>query len=133
MSPGEVICDYKGKYTSLKVLPFEDASREVSLEGTLVSEYQGRLSGTEVGTVYWRQASDGTATLAYYGVLTTTDGELVFIKGRGMGAVTQQGQTRVRATVTFQATARQLAWLNITLASFEGEGDFSEAVGQFYA
>ena len=78
MSPGEVICDYKGKYTSLKVLPFEDASREVSLEGTLVSEYQGRLSGTEVGTVYWRQASDGTATL-------------------------------------------------------EGAGDFSEAVGPFYA
>ena len=47
MSPGEVICDYKGKYASLKVLPFEDASREVSLEGTLVSEYQGRLSGTD--------------------------------------------------------------------------------------
>ena len=132
MSPGEVICDYKGKYTSLKVLPFEDASREVSLEGTLVSEYEGRRNGTEAGTVYWRQAADGSATLSYCGVLTTTDGEVVFIKGRGMGAVTDQGQTRVRATVTFQTTSQQLAWLNITIATCEGEGDFSEAVGKFH-
>ena len=133
MSPGEVICDYKGKYTSLKVLPFEDASREVSLEGTMVSEYRGRLNGTEIGTVYWRQAADGSATVSYYGVLTTTEGEIVFVKGRGMGAVTNQGQNRVRTTVTFQTTAQNLAWLNITIASFEGEGDFSEAVGKLLA
>ena len=133
MNPGEEICEYKGKYTSLKVHPFEDAGQEVFLEGTLLAEYHGRLSGKEVGTVYWRQASDGTATVSYYGVLTTTDGELVFVKGRGMGAVTTQGQTRVRTTVTFKTSAQKLAWLNITIASFEGEGDFSEATGKFYA
>ena len=48
MSPGEVICEYKGKYTSLKVHPFEDASQQVSLEGTLLAEYSGRLAGKEI-------------------------------------------------------------------------------------
>ena len=133
MSPGEVICEYKGKYTSLKVHPFEDASQQVSIEGTLLAEYSGRLAGKEIGTMYWQQAADGTATVEYYGILTTTEGELVFVRGRGMGAVTDQGQTRVRTTVTFKTTAQQLAWLNITIASFEGGGDFSEATGTFYA
>ncbi len=133
MSPGEVICEYTGKYTSLKVHPFEDASQQVSLEGTLLAEYSGRLAGKEIGTMYWQQAADGTASIEYYGVLTTADDEIVFVRGRGMGAVTSQGQTRVRTTVTFKTAAQQLAWLNITIASFEGSGDFSEATGTFYA
>ncbi len=44
MSPGEVICKYRGKYTSLKVHPFEYASQQVSIEGTLLAEYSGRLA-----------------------------------------------------------------------------------------
>ena len=121
MSGGEVICEYKGKYTSLKVHPFEDASQQVFLEGTLLAEYSGRL------------AADGTATIEYYGVLTTADDEIVFVRGRGMGAVTNQGQTRVRTTVTSKTAAQQLAWLNITIASFGGSGDFSEVTGTRYA
>jgi hypothetical protein len=70
VSPGDVICEYKGKYTSLKVHPFEDASQQVSLEGTLLAEYSGRLAGKEIGTMYWRQAAHGTATIEYYGVLS---------------------------------------------------------------
>lgn len=133
MSGGEVICEYKGKYTSLKVHPFEDASQQVFLEGTLLAEYSGRLAGEEIGTMYWRQAGDGTATIEYYGVLTPADDEIVFVRGRGMGAVTNQGQTRVRTTVTSKTAAQHLAWLNITIASFEGSGDFSEVTGTCYA
>jgi hypothetical protein len=35
--------------------------------------------------------------------------------------------------VTFKTAAQQLTWLNITIASFEGSGDFSEVTGTCYA
>jgi hypothetical protein len=123
---GELICDWKGKLTSVKVHPFESSGRGVKYELTWLGEDSGRLTGRELGTDYWVVAPDGTGVVDYYGVLTTHEGEVVLVEGHGTTAPTKQGRTRARVAVTFKTTAPKLAWLSNMIAAFESEGDLSD-------
>ncbi len=130
----ELICDYKGKITSIKVLPFASSGYEAEYEVTQLSELSGRLSATGVGSNYVRLHSDGTSTTRFYGVFTTGEGERVLVESAGMSVPLAPGRVRFGTTVTFKTRSEKLGWLNMTMGAFEGEGDFStmEIVGKIY-
>ena len=132
---GEVLSEYNGKITSVKVLPFENIRHGVKYEVTQVGEFHGRLSCKGMGSNYVQVASDGTSTTKFYGVFTTPDGETIFMESGGMGVPLGAGRVKFRTTATLKSTAAKLAWVNTTPIAFEGEGDFStmEVRGTLYA
>lgn len=125
MALGELISEWRGKLTSVKVHPFESSGQGVKYELTWLGEDSGRLSGRELGTDYWLVGPDGTGVIDYYGVLTTHEGEIVLVEGRGTSVPMEQGRTRFRLTVAFKTSAPKLAWLTNSIAAFEAEGDLS--------
>lgn len=126
MALGELISEWKGKITATKVHPFDSSGQEVTIEQAILGEQTGRLSGREMGAAYVTLAPDGTTVGTYYGVLTTTDGETVRVESRGMGAPLSPGRSRVQVTVTLRTTSPKLAWVNTTIAAFEGEVNDAE-------
>ena len=131
---GELISEYSGKITSVKVLPFDSSGQGVKYEVTQMGELSGRLSARGVGSNYVQLAADGTSTTKFYGVFTTNDGETLLLKSGGMGVPLAPGRVKFRTTATLKSTAAKLAWVNTTPLAFEGEGDFSamEVVGKLY-
>ncbi|MGE0824028.1 MAG: hypothetical protein AB7G75_14480 [Candidatus Binatia bacterium] len=131
---GEVLSDYSGKITSVKVLPFDNAEPGVKYEVTQVGEFRGRLSCQGMGSNYVQVAPDGTSTTKFYGVFTTPDGETLLMESGGMGVPLGAGRVKFRTTVTLKSAAAKLTWVNTTPIAFEGEGDFStmEVKGTLY-
>ncbi len=134
MALGDLLCGYKGKITSMKVLPFESSGQGVKYEVTQVADLSGRLNGHGVGSNYVQQATDGTSTTRFYGVFTTSEGETLLAESSGMSVPLAPGRVRFRTTATLKTTSPRLSWLNTTIVAFEGEGDFStmEVVGKLY-
>jgi hypothetical protein len=134
MAFGELISEYKGKITSMKVLPFESGGQSVKYEVTQVADLSGRLTGHGIGSNYVQQAVDGTSTTKFYGVFTTTEGETILAEAGGMSVPLMPGRVRFRTTGMLKTTAPKLSWLNTMVVAFEGEGDFStmEVVGKLY-
>jgi len=134
MALGELLCEYRGKITSMKVLPFDSAGQGVKYEVTQVADLTGRLNGHGIGSNYVQQSADGTSTTKFYGVFTTSEGETLLAESGGMSVPVAPGRVRFRTIVTFKATSPKLNWLNATVVAFEGEGDFStmEVVGKLY-
>lgn len=134
MALGDLFCEYKGKITSMKVLPFESSGQGVKYEVTQVADLSGRLNGHGVGSNYVQQATDGTSTTRFYGVFTTSEGETLLAESSGMSVPLAPGRVRFRTTATLKTTSPRLSWLNTTIVAFEGEGDFStmEVVGKLY-
>jgi len=131
---GEVMGDYSGKITSVKVLPFDNAGQGVKYEVTQVAEVRGRLSCKGMGSNYVQVAADGTSTTKFYGIFTTPDGETLLMESGGMGVPLGSGRVKFRTTVTLKSSAAKLAWVNTAPIAFEGEGDFStmEVNGTLY-
>jgi hypothetical protein len=131
---GELISEYRGKITSVKVLPFDSPGQGVKYEVTQVAELSGRLSGRGVGSNYVSLAADGTSTTKFYGVFTTDEGETILAESGGMSVPLAPGRVRFRTTATLKTTSAKLTWINTTVLAFEGEGDFSsmEVVGKLY-
>lgn len=131
---GEVISEYHGKITSVKVLPFDSPGQGVKYEVTQVAELSGRLSGRGVGSNYVSLAADGTSTTRFYGVFTTDEGETILAESGGMSVPLAPGRVRFRTTATLKTTSSKLTWINTTVLAFEGEGDFStmEIIGKLY-
>jgi hypothetical protein len=125
MPTGEVIAEWKGKLNSLKVLPFEAAGAIVRYEMTWLGEISGRLSGNEIGTDYISISPDGSGISDYFGVLTTSQGEIVLVEGHGTPIPAEQGLVRARFGIKFRTVAPRLAWLTKMGAAFESEGDWS--------
>ncbi len=125
MADRDLICEWKGKLNSIKVCPFDHSSSGVKYEMTWIGELTGRLEGREIGTDYLTMAADGTGSSAYYGVITTRDGEIVLVENHGTLVPTEQGRSRAKFVVKFMTSAPRLAWLTTTTASFETESDFS--------
>ena len=134
MALGELISEYRGKITSVKVLPFDGSGQGVKYEVTQVAELSGRLNGRGVGSNYVQLAADGTSTTKFYGVFTTTEGETILAESAGMSVPLAPGQVRFRTTATIKTASPQLSWINTTVLAFEGEGDLStmEIVGKLY-
>jgi hypothetical protein len=131
---GELISEYSGKITSVKVLPFDSSEQGVKYEVTQMRELRGRLSGGGIGSNYVQLAADGISTTKFYGLFTNSDGDTLRMESGGMGAPLGSGRVKFRTIATVKSTAAQLAWLNTTPLAFEGEGDFStmEVIGNLY-
>ena len=134
MALGELLGEYRGKITSMKVLPFEDCGQGVKYEVTQVADLNGRLNGHGIGSNYVQQAADGISTTKFYGIFTTTEGETLLAESGGMSVPIAPGRVRFRTTTIFKTTSPRLNWLNTTVVAFEGEGDFStmEVLGKLY-
>lgn len=134
MALGELICDYRGKITSMKVLPFESGGQVVKYEVTQVADLSGRLAGHGIGSNYVQQTADGTSTTKFYAVFTTPEGETILAESSGMSVPLTPGQVRFRTTATLKTSSSRLRWLNTKIVAFEGEGDFStmEVTGKLY-
>jgi len=131
---GEILGDYSGKITSVKVLPFDNAGQGVKYEVTQVGEFRGRLGCQGMGSNYVQVTADGTSTTKFYGVFTTPDGETLLMESGGMGVPLGAGRVKFRTTVTLKSAAAKLAWVNTTPIAFEGEGNFltMEVKGTLY-
>ena len=134
MALGELLCEYKGKITSMKVLPFEGNGQGVKYEVTQVADVSGKLNAHGIGSNYVQQALDGTSTTKFYGVFTTPEGETLLAESGGMSIPLAPGRVRFRTTASFKTAAPRLSWLNTMAVAFEGEGDFStmEVTGRLY-
>jgi len=134
MALGEKICDYRGKITSMKVLPFDDGSPEVKYEVTQVLTLTGKLAGSGLGSNYVRQAADGTSVTRFYGLFTTDTGENLRAEFAGNAVAIGNGRARFRTTGILKAPSKDLQWLTDKPLAFEGEGDFGtmEVSGSLY-
>ncbi len=79
MENRHLVSQYYGKITSIKVLPFKGQGNPVEMEITQVAEFKGELSGHAIGSNYVRLAPDGSSTTRFYGILTSDEGETVFL------------------------------------------------------
>src|SRR5262245_21438169 len=93
---GELLCEYKGTITSMRVLPFASGGQSVKYEVTQVADFSGRLNARGLGSNYVQQAADGTSTTKFYGVFTTSDGETILAESGGMSVPLLPGWVRFR-------------------------------------
>ena len=134
MPLGELICDYKGTITSVKILPFDGAEFGVKYEVTQVGVSTGKFASSAVGSNYVQVHEDGTSTTKYYGVWTTEDGEPIMVESGGMSVPLGGGRVRFATTVKCRSRAEKYEWRTSTPIGFEGEGDFNtmDVSGQLY-
>ena len=134
MPLGELLCDYTGNITSVKVLPFEGTEFGAKYEVTQTGTSTGKLSISAIGSNYVQVHADGTSTTKYYGIWTPKEGDPILVESGGMSVPLGDGRVRFRTTVKFRTRSEQYAWLNTTMCGFEGEGNFStmEISGQIH-
>ena len=134
MPLGELICDYTGTITSVKILPFEGSEFGVKYEVTQIGTSTGRFASSAVGSNYVQVHEDGTSTTRYYGVWTTDEGDPILVESGGMAVPLGGGRVRFATTVKCRSRLEKYAWLTSTPIGFEGEGDFGtmEVTGQLY-
>ena len=134
MPLGELLCDYTGTITSVKVLPFEGTEFGAKYEVTQTGSSTGKLSISAIGSNYVTVHPDGTSTTKYYGIWTTKEGDPILVESGGMSVPLGDGRVRFGTTVKFRTRSEQYAWLNRMMSGFEGEGNFStmEITGQVY-
>jgi len=64
---------------------------------------------------------DGTGILHVHGVVTTEEGELIYIEASGFVTPTdQEGRSDMKETVICQTTSKKYAWSNTILVVSEG-------------
>jgi hypothetical protein len=119
MAFGELVGELKGKITSVKVLPF-DGSGVVRQEANWSAEWSGRIRGTEVGTTHSLTAPDGTGTSKAYGVITTSDGDVITGEAFHVNSPTANG-LKIRGIGYWRTSSQKYAWVNTTPTAFEGE------------
>jgi hypothetical protein len=90
------------------------------VDGTL----RGPINGTAKGIDYVLFRADGTGILHIHGVITTEEGDLIYIESSGYATPTEQkGRSNLREVVTCQTASKKYAWLNTTLVVSEGHID----------
>lgn len=120
MRLGEKLLEEKGKVTSQTIKSI--GTEGVTTESNFVGETEGfgRLKGVVgkyMATAITTQ-KDAITRGSFQGVLSTNDGEVVTIKGFGMGKV-EKGRLRGANLVIFKADSRKLSWMNRIIAFWE--------------
>lgn len=134
MALGDLICEYAGKITSVKILPFEDSGADVRYEVTQTIRLSGKLAGGGFGSNYVRQSPDGTSVTKFYGIWTTENGYSIRAEFGGNAVPLGSGRASFRTTGMLKSGEPSLAWLTSQSLAFEGEGDFNtmEVTGKVY-
>jgi hypothetical protein len=116
---GEIIAEFKGKTTSLRVLP--EGKVEASEQGS------GSILGVEasiLATAVSTPMQDGVALGEGDALVTTVEGDVVRIKKIGVGWPTGRGRGSSRRGVFFHSTESQrLSRLNRVVGLYEYESD----------
>lgn len=87
-------------------------------------DVSGKISGKVEGVDYVLTRPDGVGRLHIHGVITTEEGDLISIEASGYGTPTEEeGRYAINGAVTFQTAAKNLTWLNKTLATGRGYAD----------
>ena len=116
---GEFLSELKGKITDVVIIPVPEGTR-------VNAEFNGILRGPKIngsvkGIDYVLFRKDGTGILHVHGVVTTEEGELIYIEGSGFVTPTdQERRSDMKETVTCQTTSKKYTWLNTTLVASEG-------------
>jgi len=126
---GEFISELKGKITDVVIIPVPEGTRvNVMFNGTLRGP---KVNGTAKGIDYVLFRADGSGILHIHGVITTEEGDLIYIESSGFVTPTEQtGRSSLREVVTCQTASKKYAWLNTTLTVSEGYTD--DESGEIY-
>jgi hypothetical protein len=115
MAFGELVGELKAKTTSTKVQPFEDSGRGVRLEFNWSADQSGRIRGTMQGTTYVVTAPDGTATSKGYGLITTSDGDLITVEAFSVTLPpSANGSAKFRGIAYSRTSSQKYEWVNTT-------------------
>jgi hypothetical protein len=121
MALGELVSHVKAKVTSVKVQPFDGSGQGVREEYNLTAEFSGRISGTELATVYGIGAPDGTGTSRAYGIIATSDGEAITAESFGIISPPTANGSKFRGIAYLRTSSQKYIWVNTTPMAFEGE------------
>lgn len=119
---GEFLSELKGKIADVVIIPVPEGTRvNARFFGTLRGP---KVNGTAEGTDYVQFRSDGSGILHIHAVITTEEGDLIYIESSGFLTPTEQkGRFNLREVVTCQTASKKYAWLNTTPAVSEGYSD----------
>jgi len=115
---GEVIAEFKGKTTGVRVL--SEGKVETSEQGS------GRILGIEATAVFTSLAvplPNGILMGEGDGIITTADGEVVMVKKSGIKWPTRKGWKASRGAFFHMTQSQKLARLNRVVGVFEYESD----------
>jgi hypothetical protein len=119
---GEFLSELKGKITDVVIIPVPEGTRvNARFNGTL---RRPKVNGTAKGIDYTLFRADGSGILHIHAVITTEEGDLIYLESSGFLTPTEQkGRSSLREVVTCQTASKKYAWLNTTLAVGEGYSD----------
>ena len=119
---GEFLSELKGKITDVVIIPVPEGTRvNARFNGTLRGP---KVNGTAKGIDYTLFRADGSGILHIHAVITTEEGDLIYLESSGLLTPTEQkGRSSLREVVTCQTASKKYAWLNTTLAVGEGYSD----------
>jgi len=125
----EFLCELKAKFTDTVMIPVPEGVRANLV---VIGAVSGpKISGTVKETDYALMREDGTGLLHIHGVITTEEGDLIYIEKSGLSIPTgEEGRFDINEAVTFKTVSEKYAWLNTTLAVAEGYGDIT--TGELY-
>lgn len=126
---GEQILSLRGKTVSTTVKDISHLG--IVLEQNTTLETEGEFEGAGHSTVTIHMKPDGSSQYEQKGFVTTTNGELVTIRGRGTGKQISPINATWEGDVQFMSQAPKLSSLNDNSYRFEGSGD--QAEGEFRA
>ena len=115
---GEFLSELKGKITDVVIIPVPEGTRvNARFNGTLRGP---KVNGTAKGIDYVLFRANGSGILHIHGVITTEEGDLIYIESSGFVTPTdQKGRSSLREVVTCQTASKKYAWSNTTLVVSE--------------
>ncbi len=124
---GDLVAELNEKTTSVTIreLTPEGARADYNFQG----EVKGRYNALHMDTVTALLKPDGTSEYDVRGIESTSDGDVIFVRGKGRGSQRDPNTVAIEGDVNFQTTSKKLAWLNTTKGKLEGT--FSVATGEF--
>ncbi len=135
-SPLELLFEATLKYTgNVDISP--DSPKEGDLTGSGEGTVRGRVNGTLRWTLY-ENSTPKACTMQLPGEIRTEDGATIGFQGQGHALVPDKKAPslwKVGGAFRFQTEAPRYAWLNNTLALWDGDFDVNtgEAHYRFYA
>ena len=120
---GDLIAEEKGRIIGRRVL-HDDLNDKPQLEISAIGE--GKINGdieyTEVWTFKEKERSNGFKHGKGTGILTVKNNkDVVFIRGQGLGKITEFGITRYIGTDFYSTSSEKLSFMNEMVGIFEFE------------
>lgn len=125
MAIGEKLWEGKGKYGTPAIKAVN--ADGVSLEGTLTAQVKGvdrakGIDGVVTFTTMILMAPSGAGWSHGQGILNMMTGDMVVMKGSGIGKV-ENGKGKSVGLMSFMTMSSKLNWLNNLVAVVTQEGD----------